>query len=250
MEKVAGFFTQSVGAAFDKLPHVVIGAPVRSRAWILDHFFYYLYHLVYPKEKITLYFIENDSNDSTLQILEDFAKKYGSLYERVCVDKATLSAPPDNRTHNIRERFVYRNLAQLRNRVVDWFLASGSDSLCFLDTDVMVTPFSLYILASQKKEAVSAWIANDAGRGVIGNVMRFVSPSAAQHIVGLPFSYTPFQADVTGAYFLLSKKCFEGTVPRFDFHIQGEDIPFCIALKNKGIQPYSIKADLAIHRMR
>jgi glycosyltransferase involved in cell wall biosynthesis len=59
----------------------MIGCPVRNRAWILPAYLQSLEALDYPRERIIYCFIVNDCEDSTPDILGNFAHKYpGQVY--------------------------------------------------------------------------------------------------------------------------------------------------------------------------
>ena len=57
------------------LPRILIITPFRNEAHSLPHYLTALYHLEYPPELIDVYWLENDSTDNTLELLNAVANR-------------------------------------------------------------------------------------------------------------------------------------------------------------------------------
>jgi glycosyltransferase involved in cell wall biosynthesis len=109
---------------------VMIGCPVRNRAWILPAYLQSLEALDYPRERIIYCFIVNDCEDSTPDILGNFAHKYpGQVY---------LVENNGGNTPHQRGQYSFKRLAYLRNLLLMEFLRSDCEYLFSVDSDILV----------------------------------------------------------------------------------------------------------------
>ncbi|MDP2725950.1 MAG: hypothetical protein Q8P59_00260 [Dehalococcoidia bacterium] len=226
------------------LPKVLIAAPVRDREYHLPTYLKSLQALDYPKEKLGFYFLVNDSTDGSRKILGDFLNNSGGDYFRIEIEEVTLGTVPDKRKMDTRKE-VYHALARLRNTVLDKFSQTACDYLFSVDSDIFVNPNCLGRLLSHRKDFVAAMISN-LPVGMVpnamvrrnGSLLRFKPPE------GDP---TIHEVTVTGAVCLMSREVLVG---RYAWSKQGEDLPFCESLIEKGIKIYLDTAQVAVHDMR
>ena len=236
-------------------PYVLISAPIRNRASQLYKYLESIYQLDFPKRLISIYWIINDNRDSSLAILQKFQEHFGGingLYRNIQIEEINLKSPPDART-SIRRKAIYKNLAFLRNKTLDYFLTTDNEYLFSIDSDIMVFSNCLKKLLKTDKDLISAEIANDFGRGFIGNTLKFISdskhPDNGQYVhLKLPDMPEIYEVDLTGAVFLAKRVVIESGA-KYSNHSFGEDLPFCEAVKKNGFKMFSMKG-LAIHDMQ
>ncbi len=119
------------------LPSITIGVPTYNRAWCLHRFLDAVEQLDYPKNKIRIVFVDNFSDDGTMQMLEEFKERVSDDYEKIII---------------IPER---SNIPQARNTCVK---SSMGQYLLFLDSDVIPPPDTakrmLNVFASNPRAAI------------------------------------------------------------------------------------------------
>lgn len=72
---------------------ITIGIPTFNRLWSLPRVLEAIAQFDYPKEKIRIIFADNCSRDGTLQILEDFRRRWGGEYESVYIFSQRTNIP-------------------------------------------------------------------------------------------------------------------------------------------------------------
>jgi GT2 family glycosyltransferase len=101
-------------------PTVTIGMPTFNREWSLRQVLASLYELDYDKKRIRVCFVDNESTDATMGIIEEFRADHGREYESVIVVVAKS------------------NISRARN--IAFEKAAGTDYIFFLDSDILVKP--------------------------------------------------------------------------------------------------------------
>jgi len=192
---------------------VMVGAPVRNRAWVLPRFIEAIKKQDIPFETC---FIVNDCVDNTKELL----------------DQAGFTTVLHNLNSNhghVRGEYSLRNLALLRNVLLDKFLESDCNYLFSIDTDVIIPEGSIRKLVEADKDIISMLIRNHptfmAHNILINN----------EHLPQIPEGI--ISIDVTGAVYLIKRHVIEQGV-RYDYSPLGEDIPFCEEAKRKGFGIY------------
>lgn len=236
-------------------PKILITAPVRNRAPQLYSYLEHICKLDYPKRSISIYWIINDSRDSSLAILEKFKKHFGgidNLYRNITIKEINLSAPFDGRT-SVRRKVIYGNLAFLRNKILEHFLTMDNEYLFNIDSDIYVKPDCLKKLLELNKDIVSAEIFNDFNRGDLGNTCKYISdlnhPQNNQYVhYKLREMPNTYRVDLTGACYLIKRKVIEAGT-KYSNDPFGEDKPFCEMARAKKFELWAIKG-LAVHDMQ
>lgn len=211
---------------------VMIGCPVRNRAWILPRYLDSLQKLQYPEEYIEYCFIINDSTDETLQILTRFAQEQSSRVRLVTVNLGPARG-------HLRGEYSFSRLACLRNRLLDEFLRSSCDYLFSLDSDILVSPFALTCLLEARCEIISALVCNghEVGDSNLFNILRWNEQGQLLHLKEFPRNRI-FPVDCTGAAYLISRRVIESCGVRYSAQWGAEDIGFCQGAREKGIKIY------------
>ena len=66
-------------------PLVTIGMPTFNREWSLPRVLESMLNLDYDKRRIRICFVDNESTDATMKIIEEFRAEHGPEYESVVV---------------------------------------------------------------------------------------------------------------------------------------------------------------------
>lgn len=230
-------------------PTVLIGAPVRNRGWILPLYLRHILELDYPKDRISLRWILNDSFDNSKEILEDFRRKYFTLYKSIMVSEYDFNFPNDmgekgnGRHSNGIDRSIYTApaLSICRNLLLDTAQATQQQFVFFIDTDILVKPDVLNNLLDTDKDVVAALVKND---NIWAHNFFHKNKSWARDY----FPSSLFEVDVTGAVMLVSSNIINNRNIRYFPTPTGEDEGFCINVRKYKI-PLWVLNDLQTHVM-
>lgn len=220
-----------------------MAAPIRNRAWILPSYLQHILDIDYPKAKMELLFVVNDSEDISLDILNSFKKENKHTYKNIRIDVYNRNAPEDKRDLNVRNNYIYDHLSKLRNYIMS---KVKTDHLMFIDTDILIQPDIINNLLKSDKDIISGliwngYIASADKPYLYPNIMKITERGMYKHIVNsyvknapsLP-SPTLMEVDLTGAVILLSRKVYKSV--KYGFHPQGEDAYFCKMAQDKGFE--------------
>lgn len=224
---------------------ILISAPACNRGWILPYYLRNLYNLSYPKEKISLYWIVNNCNDNTFQILSEFEHAHRNEYEKIKIDVFNNEKiPEDNRSEQIRKQFIYEWLSTLRNRILDKCVEWDCDYLISCDTDILMRKDCIEKLLSHDKDVCAGLIANGylfnpSNPFAFPNILKRLENGHYKHIYN---SYVKNkeglrEVDFTGAVIAISKEVCK--VSRYAPDLTyGEDLPWSKSVQSTGYKLY------------
>lgn len=206
------------------MSRVMIGCPVRNRAWILPDYLQHLRALKYPQEQIEYCFVINDSLDETEAILTAFARWFPT---RLLYDNSSRPGGWE------RGHYQFSRLAELRNLLLEEFLRSPCDHLFSVDSDILVPPDCLQALMQADQDIVSALVCNgrQIGDDQFYNVFRLID-NQVKPIRDFPRDRL-FPVDCTGAAYLIKRRVISAGV-RYNSQWGPEDIGFCKEAKTHG----------------
>lgn len=201
---------------------IVVGCPVRERAWILPRYLEALGRLVAPAgRQLLFHFVVQPSRDRTEEIIAAWcAARPNASWGEV------RGAPAGWRRDAGPGRYNIAWLAAVRNVLADQALRAGADLLS-VDSDVIVPPDLLIRLEALGQDIAAALISNTPGAAVGG-------PQAAVNarpLVDTPAAWAGMlaglsRAEWTGACCLYRHEVFAAGV-RWGPHPSGEDVAFC-----------------------
>ncbi len=235
-------------------PQIVIGAPISNRSAYLPYYLSNLYALNYPKSQLSFYFIINNSQDNSEQILQQFKSDHEHEYNNITIDyyHGNKHAPKDERTNEIRLKHSYKFLSTLRNMLLKYTVKNKYSHLFSVDSDIMVKPDSLNKLLVAQTDIISGLIFNGFLHAPnsphsFPNILKYNDKGVLEHVSnwyvknGSTLTESKIiEIDANGAISLISNKaCSELS---YGFDIQGEDIFFCKMAQKKG---YKLYADLS-----
>lgn len=230
---------------------ITIGCPISNRAYLIERFLNGVYGLNYDKKLIKLYFVVNNSKDSTYSDLKDFQRKHKNEYLDIKIEKYKMKHAKEARVTKIRLK-TYSRLAELRNYILknidtDYFFSLDSDIMVDIDLDC------LNKLLEAQKDIIAAVINNDSMLRpnakypkIRTNLLKNVDDGIT-HIMDWKMNEV-FEVDHTGAVYLLTKEVCENV--EYGFHKQGEDMAFCNMAKEKGYKIYAHGGIFLQHVMR
>jgi Anp1. len=224
-----------------ELPTITIAAPIRNRDYILNQYLDHIYKIRYPKHKIELLFVVNDSIDHSEEILRAFRNKYKNKYKRITIDTYNRNAPVDTRSTDTRDKHIYNHLSVLKNYIM---FKAKTEKLMFIDSDILVPHSVINNLLKSEKDIISGLIYNgylvDPKRPYkYPNVMKMSEHNHYKHIFNQHIKHAPqlkvqhlIEVDLTGAVWMIDKKVYKEI--KFGYHPQGEDAHFCAMAQQRG----------------
>jgi len=223
----------------NNLPTVTIGCPLANRQYTINRYLDGIYGLDYPKDKIKLFFLLNNSKDDTEFELKRFKQRYGKEYLDVTIEKFKgLPNKEDRRVTHVRAE-IYKKLSVLRNHVLD---AVDTDFYFSVDSDIILNSDVLTDLIRADKDIIAAVVNNDMllrPYDEYPNIRTNLLVCEGKIITHkLNFELNDVvEVDVTGACILMSNKVCKET--RYSFHNQGEDVSWSFDAKEKGYTLYA-----------
>lgn len=228
-------------------PKVLIAAPVRDRERTLPTYFRCLQSLDYPKDKIEFYFLVNDSEDKTEELIGEFVEKAECV--KAESESWNLGTVKDARVQGIRLK-VYDALAKLRNKVLDKFRESDCEYLLSIDSDIYAQPELLKRLVSHDKDFVAAYISNSPKHVCPNAMVKVPSPRYPGRWhwgrFKMPAKEGIYKVDLSGAVCLMSRKVLSC---KYSWSNKGEDAPFCEEMSKAGIDIWFDTKSLCTHDM-
>lgn len=208
---------------------IMIGCPVRNRAWILPEYLEHLENLDYPAQYIEYCFIINDCTDATPEVLTEFAHNHEGHTKLITINHKLK--------HN-HKRGIYNmaRLAELRNLLLINFLQSDCRYLFSVDSDILIPAQTLTQLIGDEQDIVSALVCNGYEVNDIGlyNILNYRGGSW-EYVRDFPRDRI-FKVDCTGAVYLIRRNVIEEHGVRYIAAYGAEDIGFCVQANARGLQ--------------
>jgi len=249
----------------EKIPTIDIIFPLRNRSWVLPYFLDCIYNLDYPKEKLSIICLLNDSIDNSSKIIKQFEQKHRNEYKRIYIYTYNLNTPEYQSQDHHRggqnlvfknkngisklvikhtEWEVYKSLAKLRNSLIH---KTKSSYIFSVDTDILFKYDILNRLLKHNCDFVSSLICN-------GHMLSKTKPGIN------PYDYTNamikqgdgyvhikdhdgkglVEVDLTGAISLMSRKLINAGAEYYDIGNSavhyGEDAGFCESAQKLGFK--------------
>lgn len=122
------------------LPNILILTPVKDASDYLEKYFVNLNTLTYPKEKISLGFIESDSSDGTFQLIKKKIPELEKKFRKVILLKHDFGFTPEQEKYDRNIQFERRAImAKSRNMLLQRSL-QDEEWVLWIDVDVMSFP--------------------------------------------------------------------------------------------------------------
>lgn len=219
--------------------NVVVGCPVKDRAWVLGEWFDAIQTQGVEVSVITLL---SPSQDNTELILRDRGA-------HIIYDEEVGRSTTDIDNHIWGDQSNYEYMANLRNRLIDTCVSLDVDYFFSLDSDIILPPNALtqMLQFAESHAGIVAPAVNMVTGSPVWNVMNWVDkyrPGRADRTV-VPIARG--QADVVMAAMMLDR---DGMRARWESHSQGEDVGFCLDAYSKQIPCWWLPEIICEHWMR
>ena len=223
---------------------LVIGAPVKDRAWILPLWLESV-HSQFASAGLEPHIVclYSESSDETLELLT------GAGVEVIYDDEPGRSTS-EIEGHNWGHFETYDYMSRIRNRLTDHVRNSGADLFLSLDTDIILPPGGLSELVeySSTHPGVVSPAVNMSWQAVAWNVMNWTQPdfhlSAAYRAPGVP---SEGHVEILMAAMLLDRVAM--TVCEWRPHVQGEDVGFGQSAREHGVDLWWVPSISCDHHM-
>jgi hypothetical protein len=214
--------------------------------------------LDFKKNLLGLYFLVNDSTDSSLSLLEDFKKEKEREFRFIEIEVFNLGTPPDLRSRALpvslwqswRGRAdIYKALRFLWNKALERFANDSAQYFFGVDSDTELRPRVLKELLKTKKDVITTVQFVDYGEDKILGICSTSGKRFKKEI--LEGSKSPQPALFIGGAFLLSRKIVEKGLYFPEDLSGGEHVAFGRVLRKAGIQIWAHPdVTLAKHLMK
>jgi len=258
--------------------HVVIAAPIRDRAWALPSWFAALGQASArftkkPSNRVSFVFLENDSSDGTWFFLAGAAMAsakvslikhdFGYAHYKVPMKERQQSLADGEKANPKNDK---RELAILRNMLVDAFLETDGDYLVMWDSDVWMPSEAL---SGHRGSLISEMEANPTIGTLCADVQhphchgRYHNALVANDRGQL---YHPdwsavqnerwntiMSVDTTGGggAVIIRRGCLQQPVSaRYGPHVQGEDVSLCRTIQKAGFKVAFYRGVRGLHLSR
>lgn len=228
-------------------PPILVASLLRNRGWVLDQFLAGLDSIDYPKDKLSFYFIVNDSYDDTHEKLKTWASTKDKVYKLIEIETINFGNASD--TEHSWEDQKLANMSYMRNRAMASLHKFSSEALFMIDSDIILRhPRIVKHLVGLERPIVSEvfwaiWGHKDAqplpnvwirgGYEINGEFLAMLKRPGMYPVGGL------------GACTLIWKEIVEKgvsytRVPNLPSNMRGEDRDFCVRATCAG---YKLWAD-------
>lgn len=222
-----------------EIPNIIITSLVRNREWCLDQFLTGIKLLDYPKNKLSFYFLINDSKDKSKEMLEKF-KKENKEYRHIEIEEINFEDTPSEEHKWTVQRL--RNMGEMRNRCLSKI--GDNDYLFSIDTDIVIQHKELLKhLVSLEREVVSEvfwayWGRRDVD--ALPNVWIRGGYETSFEFLNLLRNKGTFEVGGLGAITLIRKDVIERGVNynwlvSLPQNMEGEDRHFCVRCATMGV---------------
>jgi cellulose synthase/poly-beta-1,6-N-acetylglucosamine synthase-like glycosyltransferase len=128
-------------------------------------------NLDYPKNRIGIRVIVNDSSDNTFKQLMQFKKQYRDQYKYISIETYNLGTRPDERKASIRSKTIWV-MGRLKNCITD-ALSLSDDLWFYMDSDIILQPDTLKLLVEADRDAIAGWCKTKVSGEGYYNFMRY-----------------------------------------------------------------------------
>jgi glycosyltransferase involved in cell wall biosynthesis len=188
----------------ENLPIITIGMPTYNSSRSLQLTVDAIEKLDYPKDRIRIVFVDNESKDETLRILEDFQKRFKSYYE------------------SVRLISEMSNIPKARNICVT---NSIGEYILFVDSDVIILPDTI-------KRMLELFSSN-LEVGIVGFPYRY-DPAPLPHKMALSKGKVPYVKGMVTIGCTMVKRELFNKIGLFNLKLKDEDSDFTARVSKAG----------------
>jgi hypothetical protein len=134
------------------MPSILILTPIKNAAQFLPGYFELATRLDYPRDKLSLAFLEGDSDDQTGAALHDCANRYRREFARLDLHHHDFSFQMEGDRWAAEKQFARRSIISKCRNMLFKLADRGQDKILWIDADVIDYPADclLRLLETQK----------------------------------------------------------------------------------------------------
>lgn len=218
-----------------------VGCPIFEREWCLPRWFQCLFNQRVNPKNIDLVFAYTPGTDATMEIIEKYGSKFGSLSILDCADLPAFKER-DN------ERFF--PLVILRNRIIDKLREIQPDFYFSYDSDIIIPEGCLKTLIKDNKDIVGPWL-DLVPPGLIPNCASIEGKDGFVRRKPYALHYPQsglYKVDTVFAAFLMKNEVFNSCT--YAWHPAGEDFGWALDVRSKGFESWMNGDIIANHLYR
>ncbi|HOE42555.1 MAG TPA: glycosyltransferase [Rhodoferax sp.] len=121
-------------------PSVLILTPIKNAAQFLPGFFELATRLDYPPDKLSLAFLEGDSDDGTAALLQDYALRYRNQFAAADVYQHDFSYQMEGERWAAEKQFSRRSVISKCRNMLFKLADRGQERILWIDADVINYP--------------------------------------------------------------------------------------------------------------
>jgi hypothetical protein len=235
--------------SINKYKHILIGIIVKNCGQYLLNLTRQIANIDYPKEYITIVFLENDSDDKSWDILKTKIEPFLAAlkFKAVYLAKKDFGFKLKHSSRHIVkvQKDRYNCISQARQYVVDKFF-TGNDYIWWVDADFeRIPPDTLNILLSYNLDCIAPLLKLKDGKLYDSASRKGSTP--IKKLLDLNKQQTLIEIDATNCQELMHRRVFEKGA---NFYIKGEKNSNLIQsqrMKNLGIKFYLTTQVSVIH---
>lgn len=221
---------------------VLIASCIRQDPDVLNMFLKYLFKMDTSSLDVGYFFIDDNVNKDSSDILKDYANEYDNVNLFVN-DEFVIDHVYKNHVWTLG---LLEKIAYLKNKAIDYCIDNNYDYIFFIDSDIIAHQYLIKHLLSTKKDIVStvlwskwdgceqeypnAWLYDDIITNDINNIYdgAYNTSDSFLDALRVPGIY---KVGYTGACYLISRKTLLKGINYtsiYNVNLIGEDRHFCI----------------------
>lgn len=137
-------------------PTILIGSPVHQKPEILNEFLESLQSLDKEKFDVTYYFIDDNKDSNSSNLLADFKKNHKDkcIIQQSNLISASAEYQCNEETHIWTNNLIWK-VAGFKDNIIEYAKIKNFDYLFLIDSDIVLNPKTLNQLVDAKKDIIS-----------------------------------------------------------------------------------------------
>jgi cellulose synthase/poly-beta-1,6-N-acetylglucosamine synthase-like glycosyltransferase len=235
---------------------ILLSSPIRNRERTLPTLLGSILRLKYSKSLLGLFFLLNDSEDKSKDLLEQFREEYLSAFRYIEIEEVKLNTPPDVRARSLppaiqqkgfQRSKVFQALGKIRNMILERFIKDEEAEFLFsVDSDMKLAENVLGVLIETGKDIITFPVYYDYDKRQLLNLQY----EGGRRVLSQELSEKrePFKVKYLDGCWMISKKVALSGV-KFPETPSPEQLEFSKELKKKGFEIWAYPEILAEHLM-
>lgn len=134
------------------MQRILIASPVKQSSAILSHFLYFLDGLVLEGIESEFYFVDNNEDQQSSSLLEQFQTKH---HNTIIIREESIHTYQKNEITHFWNDTLVDKVAAMKDEIIEYAIESGYDGLFLVDSDLLLPPDTLCRLIAADKDIIS-----------------------------------------------------------------------------------------------